>query len=335
LTVLALSCSVPESPAVESTSEPEEPAPSDDSAAEVPGETNPSPPRDTDTSTSAPPDVLPEPEASGGAGGGGAGSGGSPPVEPPRSDVIEVSDGSFTPGEPPAPVGESALPQIVNLAGPTAVTNGGSAILHVQLSPAVPSPSFVVGLNGDTGYHTVTGADPDGDGTYDITTVVAAAATQASLTFRVALTDAAGNVGPYRELEVPVIQSGTGDVKITLSWDRVHDLDLRVIEPGGEEIRFSNSASRTGGELDLDSGANCLQSLANSENIFWPSGGGPTGEYVVSVHNYQQCSPGAVDYTLRVVYDNTVSTFRGSFADGTASDADTADNLREMARFRR
>jgi hypothetical protein len=249
--------------------------------------------------------------------------------------VIEVSDGSFTPGQPPAPAGDTTLSQIVNVVGPPAVTNGGSAILHVELAPPVPSPTFVIGLNGDSGYHTLTGADPDGDGVYDITAVVAAEATQTSLTFRVALRDAAGNVGPYREIAIPVIQSGTGDVKITLSWDRLHDLDLRVIEPDGEEIRYTNPSSRTGGELDLDSGANCGASAANSENIFWPSGGGPAGEYVVTVHNYQQCSAGAIDYAVRVVYDNTVSTYRGSFADGTASETDAANNLREVARFRR
>lgn len=278
---------------------------------------------------------MPPPGGSGGMGGGSnlGGSGGAAPVEPPRSDVIDVDDGSFTPGPPPPPVGEATLSQIVGIVGPPAVTNGGSAILHVQLSPPVPSPRFVLGLNEDTGYHTVTGTDPDGDGTYDITTVVAAGATQTSLTFRVALTDGSGNVGPYSELAIPVIQSGTGDVKITLSWDRLHDLDLRVVEPSGEVIRYSNQASGTGGALDLDSGANCGPSPANSENIFWPAGGGPTGQYVVSVHNYQQCTAGPIDYTVRVVYDNVVNTYRGTFAEGTASDMDTADNLREIVRF--
>lgn len=281
-----------------------------------------------------------EPGASGsGSGGGGTdgmgGAGGSG-MEPPRSDVIDVNDGEFTPGETPPTAGDAQLSQIVSIVGPPAVTNGGSAILHVQLSPPVPEPRFVVGLDEDSGgYHTVTGVDPDGDGTYDITTVVAAGATQTSLTFRVALTDGAGNVGPYSQLTVPVIQSGTGDVKITLSWDRLHDLDLHVMEPSGEVIRYSNQASGTGGALDLDSGANCAPSPANSENIFWPSGGAPTGQYVVSVHNYQQCTPGPIEYTVRVVYDNVVNTYRGTFAEGTASEMETADNLHEIVRFTR
>ncbi|MEY4548104.1 MAG: hypothetical protein RL685_4299 [Pseudomonadota bacterium] len=329
LLVWGLGCTTTETIPTQTGTESEDPDPN----TTVPDEPGPS-----DSSPSEPPNEVPSPQDNGGAGGAAGasgGAGGSPAVELPRSEVIEVSDGSFTPGPPPTPTAESTLAQIVNLAGPPAVTNGGSAILHVQLSPPVPSPTFVVGLSGDTGYHTVTGSDPDGDGTYDISTVVAAGATQTSLTFRVALRDAAGNVGPYSEIAIPVIQSGTGDVKVTLSWDRLHDLDLRVTEPGGEEIRYSNQSSRTGGELDLDSGANCGQAVANSENIFWPSGGGPSGEYVVTVHNYQQCSAGAIDYTLRVVYDNTVTTYRGSFADASAGELDTADNLKEMARFRR
>ncbi len=306
--------------------------------ADEPLEEEPPPEDPTEEPGDEPVDEPVEQPSQGGSGGmagtdGMGGSGGEPPLEPPRSDVIDVDEGTFTPGEPPPSAGEATFSQIVSVVGPPAVTNGGSAILHVQLSPPVPSPSFVLGLNGDTGYHTVTGVDPDGDGTYDITTVVAAGATQTSLTFRVALTDASGNVGPYSELAVPVIQSGTGDVKITLSWDRLHDLDLRVVEPSGEVIRYSNQSSGTGGALDLDSGANCSPSPANSENIFWPSGGGPTGQYVVSVHNYQQCTPGPIDYTVRVVYDNVVNTYKGTFAEGTASETESAANVHEIARF--
>jgi hypothetical protein len=40
--------------------------------------------------------------------------------------ATEASNGgSFTPGEPPAPLGDRALPAMVNLVGPTAVTRGG------------------------------------------------------------------------------------------------------------------------------------------------------------------------------------------------------------------
>lgn len=269
--------------------------------------------------------------------GGGAGDGGSGGLDAGAgSDVISVDDGDFTGGDPPAPTGGGGdSPEIVSVTGPAAVTNGGTAILHVTLSTAVASPRFVVGLVGDTGYHTVVGADPDGDGAYDIAVQVNAEATQPSLVLTVALLDEAGDAGPYQEVEIELVRSGTGDVKITLSFDRVHDLDLHVIEPNGEEIFYMNDASRTGGKLDLDAGSLCMPSAANAENIFWPPGGAPAGQYLVRVQNYQQCTPGDIDFTVRVVIDSRVETYRGTFRDGTAGEAITAENVQEVVRFTR
>jgi hypothetical protein len=282
---------------------------------------------------------------SGGSGGGpgSSGTGGSTSPEAGSggsagavgSDVISVDDGDFNTGEPPVTAGDGELPQIVGVTGPSAVTNGGTAILHIQLSPAIESPQFVVGLVGDTGYHTVVGADPDADGIYDISVQVNGEATQPSLVLTVALIDAAGNVGPYHQLEIELVRSGTGDVKVTLSFDRLHDLDLRVVEPNGEEISYTNDASQTGGKLDLDSGSHCEPNAANAENIFWPPEGAPPGEYIVNVQNFEQCSPGDIDFTVRVAYDNRVNTYRGTFADGTAGEAITANNVQEVVRFTR
>jgi hypothetical protein len=265
--------------------------------------------------------------AAGGASGSSAtaGAGGAAPM----SSVITVDDGGFEVGEAPAESGGGSLPTIVSVRGPVAVTNGGSAVLHVQLSAPLAEPRFIVSLVGDTGFHTVTGVDPDGDGVYDVTVQVSGDASAASLVLRVALTDGAGAVGAYHEVVMEVVQSGQGDVKITLSFDRTHDLDLHVVEPNGEEISYENNASATGGFLDLDSGSNCQPSPANSENIFWPPGGAPSGEYRVTVHNYQHCTAGEIPFTVRIAYDSTVTIHRGSFADGTVG------GIVDVATFRR
>jgi hypothetical protein len=275
----------------------------------------------------------------GASGGGGgelaatvAGAAGAPE---PSSDVVSVGDGDFSDGEPPPPAGGEALPTIVRLTGPDTVTNGGTALLHVELSPPIPSPRFVVELLGASGYHTVTGVDPEGDGVYDIAVQVAAEATQTSFVFRVALIDEQGNVGPYQEVAVGLLMSGTGDVKVTLSFDRLHDLDLHVVEPSGDEIFYDRRFSESGGQLDLDSGSNCASTGANAENIFWPPGGAPAGDYRVSVQNYQQCSPGEIAFTVRIEHDNVVNTYTGSFAEGTAGEQPTASNVMEIATFRR
>jgi hypothetical protein len=280
---------------------------------------------------------------SGGAGaaeggsGGAAGSGGSAGAGP-QSDVVEVGGGDFTVGVPPAGADAGVAdagsePRIVSLTGPEAVTNGGSIILQVRVSPPVASPKFVVGLDGDTGYHTVTGSDPDGDGVYDISVQVAAEATQTSLGFSVALLDAEGNAGPYQRLQVELVHSGTGDVKVTLSFDRLHDLDLHVIEPSGDEIYYERTVTGSGGQLDLDSGSHCMPSPANSENVFWPPGGAPAGTYKVSVQNFQQCSPGPIAFRVRIAYDNRVEVYEGSFDDGTAAEVPSATNVKQIATF--
>jgi hypothetical protein len=282
-----------------------------------------------------------EPTATGGSGGdpegGEAGTTAvMPKPEPePESEIVTVRDGDFNVGAPPSTVNEGMLPQIVSVTGPTAVTNGGSAVLRVQVTPAPVSPTFVVGLVGDSGYHTVSPPDPEGDGIYEISVQVAGEATQTALVFSVALVDAMGNVSSYREVTIEIVQSGTGDVKVTLSFDRLHDLDLHVVEPGGEEIYYERQSTATGGQLDLDSGAHCEATPANSENVFWPPGGAPAGEYRVFVQNYEQCSPGAISFTVRVAYDNVVNTYTNSFPDGTASEMVTPTNIIDIVTFTR
>jgi hypothetical protein len=254
-------------------------------------------------------------------------------LERPGSEVIVVRNADFNEGAAPAASADETLPQIVNLTGPSAVTNGGTALLHVQLSPPVDEPTFMVQLAGDAGYHTVVGVDPEGDGIYDVSVRVAGEALGTSLALSVALMDAAGNAGPPRQIEIRLVQSGTGDVKVTLSFDRLHDLDLHVVEPTGDQIFYERPASTIGGKLDLDSGAHCEPSVANTENVFWPSGGAPAGQYAVSVQNYQQCSPGAIAFTVTIAYGAAVESYEGTFPDGTAGEQPTERNVRQIATF--
>jgi hypothetical protein len=255
-------------------------------------------------------------------------------IESLESDTVSVRDGSFVEGAPPAS-SDAALPQIVALTGPPAVTNGGIAVLRVKLSETVDAPTFAVQLEGDTGYYTVTGVDPDRDGTYVISVKIPADSAKTSMRVGVALLDAMGNAGAYREISLELVASGIGDVKVTLSFDRLHDLDLHVIEPSGDQIFYHTPGSTTGGQLDLDSGANCLPSDYNTENVFWPPGGAPSGTYRVSVQNFQQCSPGEIKFTVRIAYDDQVRTYDGSFPDGSAGEQPTAANVLEIATFER
>lgn len=239
-----------------------------------------------------------------------------------QSGVVQIPEASFLSGPAPVaptattPSAGAALPEIVELTGPQGVTNGGTVLLHVTLEPPQAEPLFVVSVAGDTGYHTVRGVDLDGDGSHELELEVLAEVPAGSLRIAVAPTDGAGNVGAYREVTLSVVPSGVGDVKITLTFPPYHDLDLHVFEPGGFELSYLQPSSPSGGRLDLDSGSNCIPSVASSENIFWPAGAAPVGEYRVVVQEFEQCEPGAIDFTVRVENGGLVETFHRRFADG-------------------
>lgn len=113
---------------------------------------------------------------------------------------------------------------------------------------------------------------------------------------------------------------GTGDVQVTLSWAAPSpgiDLDLHIIEPSGTEIYYHNLLdSATGGQLDLDNkcGPNYVDS--KPENIFWPTGRAPAGQYKVRVHCFSDCGTGRTSepYTVRVINKGNVTTYTGTIS---------------------
>ena len=106
------------------------------------------------------------------------------------------------------------------------------------------------------------------------------------------------------------------DVQVTLTWDVDSDLDLFVIEPSGERIYYGNPTSRTGGALDLDSNAACNIDGKRVENIRWPPGDAPEGQYTVQVDEFSACRTSMSNYTVRIVNGASVQTFRGTISGG-------------------
>lgn len=110
-------------------------------------------------------------------------------------------------------------------------------------------------------------------------------------------------------------QLGTGDIQVTLQWATTDDLDLSVTDPSGDVIGFFNRRSPSGGELDVDANANCSGVTRSPvENIFWPTGGAPQGQYNIEVNLYAACgeSSGAVPFTLRLLVQGTSQTLNGT-----------------------
>ncbi len=84
----------------------------------------------------------------------------------------------------------------------------------------------------------------------------------------------------------------TGDVRVTLRWSDVADLDLSVTDPLGETVGYNNPSVSSGGALDVDANSSCSEATVSpAENIIWSSDA-PRGSYVVTVSYYSSCEAG-------------------------------------------
>ncbi|MBO9998337.1 MAG: hypothetical protein J7641_04895 [Cyanobacteria bacterium SID2] len=107
---------------------------------------------------------------------------------------------------------------------------------------------------------------------------------------------------------------GAGDVQVTLRWNSTNDLDLHVTDPAGEEIYFANPTSASGGELDVDANAACVDTVLNpAENIFWPSGEAPNGSYLAEVELFSRCdsTSGPIPFSLTVTTSSGFQSIDG------------------------
>ena len=76
-----------------------------------------------------------------------------------------------------------------------------------------------------------------------------------------------GRYGADVELGLATLNSGTGNLKVTLSWNFYADIDVAVVEPNGYVINWTHKRSYyTGGFLDVD---NRIGGYGSTENIYW------------------------------------------------------------------
>lgn len=109
---------------------------------------------------------------------------------------------------------------------------------------------------------------------------------------------------------------GTGDVQVTLTWQANVDVDLYVTDPSGDTVYYGNTRVASGGELDRDNQCGNFE-WGRPENIFWPPGGAPSGQYKVSVRYYGYCGEGeapSVNWSVRTVVGGVSRTYSGTLA---------------------
>lgn len=207
--------------------------------------------------------------------------------------------------------------EISELAGPETVTNGGTFTIQATIPGADEDVTFQVAVNGEAGDNVT--ASPNDDGVFDISVTVPDDADGDTVIVSITPLDSDGDAGTTRDFDSELVKTGTGDVKVTLSFDQSTDLDLYVLEPDGTQISFAEPESPSGGNLDLDSNPECNPvDGINIENIFWPTDSAPEGEYLVGVDYYQACVSGPVNYTVTITIGDEVQTITGTFEEDEA-----------------
>lgn len=186
---------------------------------------------------------------------------------------------------------------------------GGGAFRTVSSGTAFTR--IIVAVSGIDGYWELTLASAIT--TQDIILTLAQEVPDTTFTVEYAAGTSAA-IGTFDTEPVSIITVGTGDVQVSVSWDAESDVDLHLVEPGGEEIYYGNDVSATGGTLDLDSNAACSIDGKKNENITWPSSTPPRGTYTVRVDYWDSCGVSATNYVVTVrVKGRSPTTFTGRF----------------------
>lgn len=217
-------------------------------------------------------------------------------------------------GEVPV-AGAGAAPTVPAAA---AAVNGGSA--QVAVAAGAEFTTVIVAVQGAADYWELT--LPAGVAASDVVLGVSRQATAGTIRVQYAVGDGT-TVGSYANQLLQVYRVGNGDVQVSISWTGASDVDLHVIDPSGEEVYFGNLTSASGGRLDLDSNAGCQIDNKNNENIVWPVGGAPSGEYRVVVDYWDDCGVARSDYVVTVqVTGQEAQVFSGSFVGEAALNPD-------------
>jgi hypothetical protein len=238
------------------------------------------------------------------------------------------------------PGGSGAGPAITVPSDAT-VVNGGSLrepitaskeFLKVRMAiQPVASPAPATGTAGPTATPTkavsltpsAAPSGPPAQGFFEVT--LASAASSVSLVvslaqtlpgtafvFHYALVGADGAQGEAARQVIDAIPVGTGQVQVSVSWDVDSDVDLHVVDPNKGEVYWDNPKVASGGELDLDSNADCDLDHKKNENITWSHA--PAGTFTVRLDLFEECDTTATNYVVTVrVSGQPVRTFSGKF----------------------
>jgi uncharacterized protein YfaP (DUF2135 family) len=237
------------------------------------------------------------------------------------TDAGGTVQGVLVTGDPPEPgSGPNAT-----VSGIGVMINGGSS--QQRVNGDADFTRIIVAVQGLTNYYQLD--LPDGVASQEILLGGSTNALARTMVFQYAVGDA-GSVGQYASQDVRFLRVGTGDIQISVAWSDTSDVDLHVIDPNGEEISFSHRTSASGGTLDLDGNAACsrntvgqVSAFVSNENVVWPTGAAPSGEYKVILDYWSACGNPSTDYVVTVQRTGaSPMIFTGTFV-GTSAPSDT------------
>lgn len=143
-------------------------------------------------------------------------------------------------------------------------------------------------------------------------------------------------LGNFSDCNSSSDKPSTGDVQILLNWNNYNDLDLVCTDPFNQTVWFYNKEVASGGKLEIDMNVNYPDSKTPVENIYWPSGGAPDGNYNVYLVYYEKhTAVNETPYKITVKYGVETEVYTGkirledksipicSFALGKAENANT------------
>lgn len=241
---------------------------------------------------------------------------------------VTTADGGVTAtyhkGPPPTVSGGSVL----EASFPGIIIVGGSS--QVTFTSDQPFSQVVINISGYEGYYLL---ELPGAVT-SVNAIVTWSQDVPNLQFEAGSASGGTSPGPYDLSAIRAIRVGTGDVQVSVSFDSLTDVDLHVVDPSGEEIYYASRESASGGKLDLDANAGCSidSPVVNNENITWPTGTAPAGQYIVRLDYWSSCGKASTNYIVTVHRaGQPVQIFTGTFTG--AGDGGGAGAGREITRF--
>jgi len=225
-----------------------------------------------------------------------------------KDEFFDIDGAIFKPGTIQGGEKESITQISVN----NFVINGGKAIMTITSSAELQS--ILIGLKGHDGFYEfkTTNERQTRDLLYSYEVILDLSQKLDLQVFELEIvgyiTDGTRTV-IYRKA-FQLIPAGTGELQISLSWDKEDDVDLHLVKKGDQRVYFGNrtllnSEGAAIIELDIDSNPGCMLDGIKNENIYFHQL--EDGEYAIFVDLYSKCTgtEEGSKYIVNVIFGGT------------------------------